>query len=93
MRIFGSDVQYIETEESENILQVESFDEIFFDVYEIFIGGYKYPVEKISEYQGNPIVAIPVVLEGVENLYPFVLIKGKFEVLFNRNNTYSFRMI
>jgi len=87
MRLFSEKVNFTSTNSSLNILQVENFEEIFFGVYEIEINKNKYPVEKISEQNGNPVVSVPVVVEGVKSYYPFVLSKGKFEVLFNKKNT------
>jgi len=86
MRLFSEKVKYTSTNSSLNILCVEAFEEIFFGVYEIEINKNKYPVEKISEYEGNPVVCIPVVVEGVKRDYPFVLSRGKFEILFNGDN-------
>jgi hypothetical protein len=87
MKLFSEKVNPTLTNSSQNILSVESFEEIFFGVYEIEINKSKYPVEKISEHNGNPIVSLPVLVKGVKKYYPFVLIQGKFEVLFNENNT------
>lgn len=87
MKLFSEKVKYTSTNSSLNILCVEAFEEIFFGVYEIEINKSKYPVEKISEHNGNPVVSVPVTVEGVKRDYPFVLSQGKFEILFNGNNT------
>ena len=87
MKLFSEKVKPTLTNSSYNILSVEGFEEIFFGVYEIEINKNKYPVEKISEHNGNPMVSVPVLVEGVKKYYPFVLIQGKPEVLFNENNT------
>lgn len=87
MRLFSEKVKPTSTNSSLNILCVENFDEIFFGVYEIEINKTKYPVEKIAENNGNPVVAVPVEVAGEKKLYPFVLIRGKFDVVFNENNT------
>ena len=89
MKLFSEQVSHTFTNSSHNILQVENYDEIFFDVFEIEINKSKYPVEKISSYNGNPVVSVPVVSEGVEVFYPFILTKGKFEIIFNENNTFE----
>jgi hypothetical protein len=86
MKLFSEKVKYTSTNSSLNILCVEAFEEIFFGVYEIEINKSKYPVEKISEHNGSPVVSVPVTVEGVKRDYPFVLSQGKFEVLFNQNN-------
>lgn len=87
MRVFSEQVNATSTNGFLNILQTPSFDEIFYDVFEVQINGNKYPLEKISEYQGSPVVSCPVFVEGVEIFYPFVLSKGKQEFIFNRKNT------
>lgn len=87
MRLFSEKVNPTLTNSSLNIISVENFEEIFFGVYEIEINKTKYPVEKISEHNGNPVVSVPVVIGGKKSFYPFVLTKGNPEILFNENNT------
>ena len=87
MRLFSEKVQPTLVNSPLNIIQVESFHEIFFDVYEIEINNVKCPADKISEYNGSPIVSIPVIIEGVKRNYPFVLCEGEFSVIFNEENT------
>ena len=89
MRLFSEKVNHTFTNSPFNIIQVEVFEEIFFGIYEVEINKSKYPVEKISEYNGSPVVSVPVVMEGREVFYPFVLSKGKPEILFNEENTIS----
>lgn len=86
MKLFSEKVSPTLTNSPLNILQVKNYEEIFFGVYEIEINETKYQVEKISENNGNPVVSVPVTLRGVKRIYPFVLSKGKFEILFNENN-------
>jgi len=70
-----------------NIIQVESYDEIFFDVYEFEINGNKHIAEKIGVYSEDPVVSVPVV-EGNNKLEaPFILRRGKFEVYYNPSNS------
>ena len=70
-----------------NIIQVESFDEVFFDVYEFEINGNKYIAEKVGVYSDDPVVSVPIV-EGSSRLEaPFILRKGKFEVYYNPSNS------
>ena len=70
-----------------NIIQVESFIEVFFDVYEFEINGNKYIAEKIGDYSGDPVVSVPIV-EGSSKLEaPFILRKGVFEVYYNPSNS------
>ena len=86
MRLFSEKVQPTFTSSDLNILTVESFEEVFFDVYEFEINGSKFIAEKTSDYKGSPVVSIPVVIGSKEYSAPFVLAEGKFEVLFNENN-------
>jgi hypothetical protein len=87
IKLFSEKVKPTFTNSDRNILQVENFEEVFFDVYEFEISGSKYPVEKISEYNGNPVVSVPVLVEGKSiHEYPFILVKGNFEVIFNEDN-------
>jgi hypothetical protein len=87
MKLFSEKVNPTLTNSSLNILTVENFHEIFFDVYEIELNKKKYPVEKISSYKGNPVVAVPVSIGENTVEYPFVLMKGAPDVVFNENNT------
>ena len=87
MKLFGEEVRHTSTNLPLNILQVEFFEEIFFDVFEVELNNTKLPLEKISSYKGNPVVNLPIVVEGEEVLYPFVLVKGTPEILFNELNT------
>jgi hypothetical protein len=87
MKLFSEEVEYTSTNSNHNILKVENFSEIFFDIFEIEINKSKYPVEKISIYENSPVVSVPVLVDGVEIFYPFVLIEGKFDVIFNKQNT------
>jgi hypothetical protein len=87
MRLFSEKVVPTFTSSNLNILTVEDFQEVFFDVFEFEINGKKFVAEKVSEYKGSPVVDIPLVLEGKEFTAQFVLQRGKFEVLFNRDNS------
>ena len=87
MRLFSEKVVPTFTSSNLNILTVEDFQEVFFDVFEFEINGKKFVAEKVSEYKGSPVVDIPLVLEGKEFTAPFVLQTGKFEILFNKNNS------
>jgi hypothetical protein len=87
MRLFSEKVEPTFTSSNLNILTVEDFQEIFFDVFEFEINGKKFIAEKVSKYKGLPVVDVPLVLEGKEFTAQFVLQRGKFEVLFNRDNS------
>lgn len=86
MRLFSEKVTPTFTSSNQNILTIKDFNEVFFDVYELEINGNKYIAEKISEYKGNPVVNIPVVIEGKELEAPFIIQRGNFEVIFNESN-------
>jgi hypothetical protein len=86
MKLFSEKVDSTFTNSSFNVLQVENFSEIFFDVYEIELNKIKYPAEKIGDHEGHPVVSVPVVIGEQECRYPFVLVKGPFNVLFNEKN-------
>ena len=89
MRLFSEKVKPTFTSLNLNILTVESFEEVFFDVYEFEINGSKFIAEKRGQYKGSPVVNIPVVKGNKEYSAPFVLREGKFEVMFNeKNNTF-----
>ena len=86
MRLFTENVEFITTTGNKNILQIENYEEVFFDVYEISINGNKFVSEKIGEYDKNPIVKIPVEINGIKKDYPFILHEGKFQIVFNEKN-------
>lgn len=86
MRLFTENVDFIATSGDKNILQIENYEEIFFDVYELIINGEKFISEKIGEYDTHPIVKIPVEIDGVKKEYPFILNEGKFQIVFNEQN-------
>lgn len=85
MRLFSEKVTPTYTRSAVNILTVEDFQEVFYDVYELTINKKKFIAEKVSEYKGSPVVDIPVIVEGVEETLSFVLTKGKFEVLVGKS--------
>ena len=87
MRLFSEKVTPTFTSSNQNILTIKDFNEVFFDVYELEINGNKYIAEKISEYKGNPVVNIPIVIDGRELEAPFVIQRGDFEVIFNESNS------
>ena len=86
MRLFSEKVKPTFTSSDLNILTVESFEEVFFDVYEFEINGKKFIAEKESEYKGSPVVNLPVEIEEKEFKAPFVLREGEFGVQFNKSN-------
>jgi hypothetical protein len=87
MKLFSEKVTPTFTSSNQNILTIKDFTEIFFDVYELEINGNKYIAEKISEYKGNPVVNIPVVIDGQEFEAPFVLQTGNLDIMFNERNS------
>jgi len=86
MRLFTENVDFIVASDDKNILQTENYEEVFFDVYEIIINGNKFISEKIGKCDKHPIVSIPVEINGIKKDYPFILKKGKFEIVFDEQN-------
>ncbi len=84
--MFEKVVEPIFTPSSQNILKIEKFEEIFYNVFEITLNDKVFVAEKISEYEGNPVVSIPIELDNVRKTYPFVLVRGEQEIIFNENN-------
>jgi hypothetical protein len=66
MLIFSEEVSHTPTNSPFNIIHSNNFQEVFFDIFEVEINDKKYTLEKISQYRGNPIISIPVIIEGVE---------------------------
>jgi hypothetical protein len=87
MRLFSEEVKPTLTNSSLNTITVKDFNEVFFDVYELEINGSRYIAEKVDNYNGSPVVSLPVFKEGKEYYAPFILNKGNFKVLFNDRNT------
>lgn len=84
MTVFSEKVQPTFTSSDLNVIVVENFNEIFFDVFELEINGNKFVAEKVSEKGGKPVVSIPVEIDGKQLNSQFVLERGdKFEVFFN----------
>lgn len=86
MKLFSEKVEPTFTSSDLNILGVKNYKEVFIDVFEFEINGTKFIADKVSEYNGQPVIDIPIVLEGNEYIAPFVLRRGEVEVLFNRRN-------
>ena len=87
IKLFSEEVNPTFTSSKHNILTVESYNEVFFDVFEFEINGTTYIAEKLSEYKGMPVVAIPVIEGDKKSTIPFVLSEGSFEVLYNNENS------
>lgn len=83
IKLFSEKVNSTFTSSKHNVLTVESYDEVFFDVFEFEINGTKYIAEKLSVYKGSPVVSIPVVENEIKKNVPFVLMEGAFEVVYN----------
>ena len=84
--VFDQNVNVSISSTDHNILVVENYDEIYFDIFEIEINGKKYNAERVSTYKSRPVVNVPIIFEDKEYIAPFVLEKGKQEILFNENN-------
>ena len=85
MRLFSEKVQPTFTNSNLNILHVINFTEVYFDVFELEINGEKYIAEKVTEFEGLPVVSIPVTVDGRESHQPFILKQNDtFEVFTNK---------
>ena len=87
IKLFSEKVVDTFTSSNLNIIQVEDFVEVFFDVYEIEINGNKYIAEKIGDYHGSPVVNVPIVEDSNKLEAPFILKKGEFEAFYNPRNS------
>ena len=86
MRLFDEEVHVTLTNSNCNYITVESYEEIFFDVFEIEFGGKKYITEKVGTHNGFPVVSIPVSENNRTVEVEFVLKEGHTsEVLFNKS--------
>jgi hypothetical protein len=86
IKLFSEEVDATLTNSDHNILQVKSFEETFFDVYEFELNGQKYIGESIGKYETDPIIKVPVVENGKEYEVPFVLREGAQMVTYNSSN-------
>ena len=94
MTVFSEKVIPTFTSSDHNIIVVESFNEIFFDVFELEINGNKYVAEKVSEKDGKPIVSIPLTHNGQKKNVPFLLERGdETAVYYNESNTRLIRPV
>lgn len=79
--LFSEEVDITSTNSDRNTIFVESFEEVFFGVYEFEINGNVVIAEKVDSYEFDPVVAIPVVeADGSKTNVEFVLKRGSFEV-------------
>lgn len=86
IKLFSEEVNPTFTNSVHNILTVESYEEVFFDVFEFEINGTKYIAEKDSTFKGSPVISIPVVEDGVSKSISFILTEGdRFEILYNKD--------
>ncbi len=85
--LFNEEVNATSTNSVHNTLYVESFEEVFFGVYEFELNGSAVIAEEVAKYEGEPVVTIPVVDNGNKYEAPFILRKGLHKVEFNTANT------
>jgi hypothetical protein len=94
MTVFSEKVQPTFTNSDLNVIIVEDFNEIFFDVFELEINGNKFVAEKVSEKNGKPIVSIPLTHNNQKKNVLFLLEKGKkTEIFYNESNDRSTRPV
>jgi hypothetical protein len=87
VKLFTEDVPTTLTNSVHNTLYVESFEEVFFGVYEFKLNGVNVVAEEVAKYEGDPVVAIPIVVDGNKYEAPFILKEGVQKVKFNVVNT------
>ena len=87
VKLFNEEVDTISTKSVNNTLYVESFDEVFFGVYEFKLNDIVVIAEKVAKYKGNPVVTIPIIIDGNKYEAPFILREGAQKVKFNTANT------
>ena len=87
VKLFNEEVDTISTKSVNNTLYVESFDEVFFGVYEFKLNDSVVIAEKVAKYKGNPVVTIPIIIDGNKYEAPFILREGTQKVKFNTANT------
>ena len=87
IKLFNEEVDTILTKSVNNTLYVESFDEVFFGVYEFKLNDSVVIAEKVAKYKGNPVVTIPIIIDGNKYEAPFILREGTQKVKFNTANT------
>mgnify|MGYP003525134718 CR=1 FL=1 len=89
MTIFEENVTPVFTTDNVNFLTVVEMYEEFYDLYKIKINNDYYIAEKTGEYNGFPIVTIPVYFEGYKAQTPFVIRQGDTqEIIFNKDLTH-----
>ena len=75
------------TEDSRNVLKVNSKKEIFFDVFECTFNGENIIVEKIGEEDGLPIVKFETIRDSTKLSCEAILVVGnECELFLNENN-------
>lgn len=84
IKLFSEEVAQTSTNLDRNTLYVESFEEVFFGVYEFKINNETVIAEKVGEDVNGPVVTVPVEANGNKKVEaPFVLRKGKQQVFYN----------
>ena len=85
IKLFSEEVEATSTNSDHNTIFVERFEEVFFGVYEFEINNETVIAEKVGEYEGNPVITVPVV-EANDNKTEaeFILKKGKQQVFYGK---------
>ena len=85
IKLFSEEVEVTSTNSDHNTLFVERFEEVFFGVYEFEINNETVIAEKVGEYEGNPVITVPIV-EADDNKTEamFILKKGKQQVFYGK---------
>ena len=82
IKLFNEEVDITSTNSVHNTLYVESFEEVFFGVYEFELNSITVIAEEVAKYEGVPVITIPVVDGSNKYKAPFILRKGKPKVEF-----------
>ena len=83
IKLFSEKVNPTYTSSDRNILYVKDFKEVFFDIFEFEINENNYIAEKVSTYNNNPVVNIPITENDISYNVPFVLKRGEFKIMYN----------
>ena len=84
--VFSEKVQPTFTSSDHNVIIVEDYNEIFFDVFELYINGNKFVAEKVSDYNGSPVITVPIEDSDKKYNVPCILEKGdRFELYYNKD--------
>ena len=92
--VFSEKVQPTFTSSDHNVIIVEDYNEIFFDVFELYINGNKFVAEKVSDYNGSPVITVPIEDSDKKYNVPCILEKGdRFELYYNKDAQKTYKPV